>query len=164
MIRNPTAPQTEFTIQPGDGIERVSFQLVVDDGEQHSAAAQIDFLMPDVFHVNRIGISDTVCIEIDDCPVFSAPPPIVRFATQVVQGWAELINVEAGDQLTFSLVNPRGEFVRSTTETVATAPGVTSFWRFVWSTIGFELIPGDWTAALTRNGAVEATVEFRVVP
>ena len=72
---------------------------------QHSAAAQIDFLMPDVFHVNRIGISDTVCIEIDDCPVFSAPPPIVRFATQVVQGWAELINVEAGDQLTFSLTN-----------------------------------------------------------
>ncbi len=51
-IAGPTAAETDFTLEYGEGIDRVSFQLVVFDGELHSLPAQVDFHLPGVVVVN----------------------------------------------------------------------------------------------------------------
>ncbi|UCE61176.1 MAG: M23 family metallopeptidase [Phycisphaerales bacterium] len=162
-LADSTAADTHFTVELGEGLDRVSFQLVVSDGELHSLPAQVDFVMPDTFFVNRIGIADTLCDDADTCPVFDPPPPIVSFGTQVILGWVEIVNAEIGDVLAFSISDPTGEVVRTSDFTVLSEPSVISFWRFATSSVGVDLVPGPWIGTFTRNGQIEATIEFRVV-
>jgi murein DD-endopeptidase MepM/ murein hydrolase activator NlpD len=163
-IDGPTAPETQFRLEPGAGIERVSFQLIVFDGQLHSLPAQVDFDMPDNFMVHRIGVVDEVCLSADECPEFEAPPPIVSFSTQVLQGWVELVNAEIGDMLTFTITDPTGEIARTIDARVTDEVPAISFWRFNWTSNGLELLPGPWTATFERNGRFEASLEFRVAP
>lgn len=163
-IADPSAPETEFTVELGMGAERVSFQLVVFDGTLYSLPAQVNFTMPDTFFVSRIGVADTLCERADACPVFDPPPPLVSFWTEVIGGWVELLGVQIGDVLTFTLTDPFGTSVRSTTLTVVSPPTETSFWQFGWTSLGLELTPGIWTGTFDRNGAAEASIDFRVIP
>ena len=166
-IADPTASKTEFTLELGTGIDRVSFQLVVADesaGGLHSLPAQIDFLMPDLFFVSRIGMASTLCQSPDTCPVFDPPPPLVTFATGIVLGWVELVNAEVGDVLSFTLIDPLGREVDSIDLTVLSETGVISFWRFAMSSAELDLTPGIWTGLFKRNGLQEETIGFRVIP
>jgi murein DD-endopeptidase MepM/ murein hydrolase activator NlpD len=164
VIRDATAPETQFRLEPGAGLERASFQLVVDDGLLHSFPVQVDFFMPDTFFVSRIGVVVEVCLTADECPVFEVPPALVSFSTQVIQGWVELANAEVGDILQFEISDPDGELVRSGETEVTAEPAAVSFWRFVWLSNGLELMAGDWTGTFIRNGEVESSIAFRVLP
>ncbi len=164
VLSDPTAPDTDFYIEPGDGIERVSFQLVVDDGVRYSLPVETAYTMRDTFFVSELGIADEVCVTLDTCPVVELPLPAVSLSTQVVQGWVELVNVAVGDALTFTLTDPDGQVARSGAALVTSEMSTLSFWRFVWSSIGLDVIPGDWTATFERDGVVEAELAFRTVP
>ena len=161
-IADPTAAQTEFTLPYGTGIERVSFQLVVFDGEKYSLPAQVDYLMEDTFHVSAIGVADEICETVDTCPHLD--PPMVSVATKVVTGWIELQNADVGDVLTFTIVDPSAIPVLTGELTITDAPPATSFWRFGWSSLELELLAGQWAGIFKRNGNTEATVAFRVIP
>ena len=166
-IADPTAGETEFTLELGAGIDRVSFQLVVSDesaGGIHSLPARIDFLMPDSFFVSRIGMAGTLCQSPDTCPVFDPPPPLVTFSTGIILGWVELVNAEVDDVLSFALIDPLGREVDSGDLTVLSEPGVLSFWSFAMSSLELDLTPGIWTGLFKRNGLQEATIGFQVIP
>jgi murein DD-endopeptidase MepM/ murein hydrolase activator NlpD len=163
-IADSIAAETEFTLELGEGINRVSFQLVVFDGKLHSLPASIDFLMPDTFFVRRIGISSTLCESADTCPVFDPPPPLVYFSTDVVLGWVELINAEVGDLLSYGIIDPLGREVQSNEIAVVSEPAEMSFWRFPMSSVALDTVPGIWTGVFKRNGLEEATIGFRIVP
>lgn len=163
-IEDPTAAQTTFTLAPGDGLELVAFQLVVSDGIVHSLPAQVQFRMPDTFLVNRIGISSTICLSADACPVFDPPPPIVTFSTELILGWVEVFGARVGDELSFTITDPLGEVVLVNRLTIGSEPASPSFWRFGSTSVGLDLLPGVWLGTLNYNGLAEATVEFRVEP
>lgn len=164
LMGDVSDPVSGFSVQFGNGNERVSFQLVVFDGVKFSEPAQIDFLMPDVFFVKRIGVTDTLCDAADECPVYDPPPAVVSFSQDVIVGWVEIVNVEEGDQLVFVLTDPDGARVRTSLFDVITNPDPVSFWRFVMTSAELELKPGVWTGTFMRNLQPEAMVEFRVAP
>ena len=64
--------------------------------------------MPDTFFVSRVGIADTMCPSPDSCPLFDPPPALVSFSTGTIVGWLELVGVELGDVLTFTVADPDG--------------------------------------------------------
>jgi murein DD-endopeptidase MepM/ murein hydrolase activator NlpD len=161
-LEDQTAPETEFTITPGEGIARVSFQLVVSDGVRRSAPAQVEFFMPDTFYVRNINVADFVCGGVEECP--DLHPPLVSLSSGVLAGWVEIFNAETGDQLTFEIVTPGAEPVRTASLTMSGLPPSPSFWRFAWSTDGIPLTAGLWSGNFKRNGVTEATVSFRVMP
>jgi murein DD-endopeptidase MepM/ murein hydrolase activator NlpD len=161
-IEDPRGAETRFTLDFSEGIERVAFQLTVFDGEKHSLPAQVSFFMPDTFHVFRINVADSVCDSADQCP--DLDPPLVSFGEGVIVGWIEVLNAHAGDVFHFDIVDPFARPIREAElEITGPVPG-TSFWRFVWTTEGMELLPGEWTGVFTRNSQVESTVAFRVMP
>jgi len=163
-IADPTAADTEFTLELGEGIDRVSFQLVVFDGEQHSSPAQVDFVMHSTFLVNRIGITDVLCETVDTCPVYDPPPALLSFSSEVILGWVELVGAETGDRLSFAILDPSGDEVARNELTILSDPTPISFWRFAVSSVWLDLVPGVWTGLFERNGWPEAMIDFRVSP
>ena len=161
-IADPTASQTDFTLELGGGIRRVSFQLTVFDGVKYSRPGQVEFFMPDTFAVKRINVADATCDSADECP--DLDPPVVSFSTGVISGWVELVNVNVSDVLEYQIVDPSARLMRQGELTISTEPPATSFWRFGWSSLGLNLTPGQWAGVFKRNGVTEATVAFRVVP
>ncbi len=161
-IDDPLEPDTRFTLDFSAGIARVEFQLTVFDGKKHSLPAQVGFMMPDTFHVFRINVADVVCDSADLCP--DLDPPLVSLGEGVIVGWAEVLNAQAGDVFLFDIINPFALPIRTAEiEISGPVPG-TSFWRFVWATEGMELTPGKWTCRFFRNGQIESTVTFHVMP
>lgn len=163
-IEDPLEADTRFTLDFAQGIERVAFQLTVFDGKKHSLPAQINFHMPDTFHVMRMNVADVVCDSADRCPDLDLDPPLVSFGEGVIVGWVEVLNAQAGDTFRFDIVDPSARLIRTgELDITATVPGP-SFWRFAWSTEGMDLLPGEWTAIFSRNTVVESTIAFRVMP
>ena len=161
-IDDPLEPDTRFTLDFSEGIARVAFQLTVFDGKKHSLPAQVGFMMPDTFHVFRINVADVVCDSADLCP--DLDPPLVSLGEGVIVGWAEVLNAQAGDVFLFDIINPFALPIRTAEiEISGPVPG-TSFWRFVWATEGMELTPGRWTCRFFRNGQIESTITFHVMP
>lgn len=164
VFSNIASPTTRFHVDFGPGHERVSLQLVVFDGVRYSKPAQIDFTMPDVFFVKRIGIADTLCDDPDRCPVYDPPPALISFSTQVIMGWVELVNAQIGDELVFTLTDPDGHRVLSNAVEVLSDPSDISFWQFAMPSNELELLPGVWRGTFLRNFEEESSVEFRVMP
>ena len=161
-IDDPLEPDTRFTLDFSEGIARVEFQLTVFDGKKHSLPAQVGFMMPDTFHVFRINVADVVCDSADLCP--DLDPPLVSLGEGVIVGWAEVLNAQAGDVFLFDIIDPFALPIRTAEiEISGPVPG-TSFWRFVWATEGMELTPGKWTCRFFRNGQIESTITFHVMP
>jgi murein DD-endopeptidase MepM/ murein hydrolase activator NlpD len=164
LIADEEASDTTFTLEPGGGITRVTFQLVVFDGHAYSTPAEVEFFMPDTFHVSGIGVSDVPCHSVDTCPTFDPPPGLVSFSTEVLTGWVELVGAEPGDVLAFTILNPLGQTALTDDLIIQTDLSEVSFWQFAWPSLELELLPGLWTGVFERNGVVEAEVDFRVMP
>lgn len=164
LIDDPSAPQTGFAIQFGDGIPRVSFQLVVSDGLSFSLPAEVEFGMPDVFFVKNAGVRDVLCQSPDDCKTDDAPPPVVSFSTTVMLGWIEAVNAREGDLFAFTVTTPSGTPAGTYELSLQSPPDAISFWRFVLPSVDWPLEAGPWTADFLRNGALERQIEFRVAP
>lgn len=161
-IADPTAPETVFTILPGPGSTRVAFQLTVFDSLRSSLPAEIEFTMPDTFTVSAMGVTDQPCTSSDECE--RPGEAAVSLSAEEFTGWIELVNVEQDDALEFVLVDPGGAARRIEQWQVPTTTAPISFWRFVWPASDLPLTLGVWSAIFTRNGTVEASVEFSVVP
>jgi murein DD-endopeptidase MepM/ murein hydrolase activator NlpD len=161
-IAEPYTADTEFAIEFGEGFERVVFQLTVFDGRKWSMPDQVEFFMPDTFSVSKINVADEICDSPETCP--DLDPPLVSFGNGVLTGWVELVNVEKGDDLAFHIVDPFARLMASSELAAANDSPPISFWRFGWSTIDLPLTPGEWAGIFERNGLVEATVAFRVMP
>ncbi len=164
VIADPTSAETTFFVRPDDGIERVAFQLVVSDGQLSSFPDQIEFRLRDTFFVTEIGMTDTACFSLEEClNQVTLPPPVVALDSPVIQGWVQLVNLEAGDLLQVTVTTPLGAVVLTGEALVDEDAPALSFWRFLWQSAGLEIVPGSWTFALQRNGQVEASLPFRVV-
>jgi len=161
-IAEPHLADTEFTIEFGEGLEHVAFQLTVFDGKKWSMPDQVEFFMPDTFHVSKINVADEICDSPETCP--DLDPPLVSFDNGVLTGWVELVNVDKGDELVFYIVDPHARRMASSELTVTNDSPTLSFWRFGWSTVDLTLMSGQWAGIFERNGLVEATVAFRVMP
>lgn len=164
LIDDPVAPQTAFTIQFGDGIPRVSFQLVVSNGLSFSLPAEVEFEMPDVFFVKNAGVRDVLCQSPDDCKTDDAPPPVVSFSTTVLVGWIEVVNAHDGDLFTFTVTTPSGTPAGTYELSLQSAPEAISFWRFALPSADLPLEAGTWTADFFHNEMLERRIEFRVAP
>jgi len=163
-IADSAAPVTEFTLPPGIGIEQVVFQLVISDGTSWSLPAEVAFEMPDTFLITRSGVSDFPCQPADACPTFDPPPALVSLSSEVLAAWAEMLGASEGDVVQCEILDPNGNEVRSASAILPDAPEAESFLRFEWLSVGLELLPGTWAATFSRNGQIEAVVEFRVTP
>jgi murein DD-endopeptidase MepM/ murein hydrolase activator NlpD len=164
VISDPTAPQTSFYIQPGEGSERVAFQLTVFDGEQFSLPAEVAFTLDELFFVTSLGVSDETCVSIDDCPDNFDVLPVVSLETESLQAWAELVQAERGDIMEFRIVQPDGTPALENEFLIELDPPAFSFWRVVWSSLSLEVIPGDWTMQVFRNRELAAEHTFRIIP
>ncbi len=161
-ILDPFAPQTSFSLPFGAGSDRVAFQLIAFDGVKHSQPASVSFFMEDTFYVRGIGVGNESCDSAATCPAEN--PPIIEFSQGVMFGWVEVLNAEIDDTLTFEVVNPSAQLIRTAELVITDEPNSTSFWRFAWNTQGMELRAGEWAGILKRNGETEASIAFRVAP
>jgi len=162
LIADPTAADTTFRIEPGVGMERVTFQLVVFDGVTHSLPAQVDFFMAESFHVTDIGVMDFVCSSEETCLDHEQAP--VSLSTGTIAAFVEIINTEEGDSAIFKIIDPRGRTVRAKLLPEFTEFTGRSFLRFAWSSEYIEPLEGTWVGLYEHNGRGVAQVEFTVVP
>jgi murein DD-endopeptidase MepM/ murein hydrolase activator NlpD len=161
IIHEPTAAETLFTLEYGDGISRVAFQLTVFDGEKHSMPSQVEYAMTDVFSVKGMGVVDFVCDSPAQCPVEAEA--VLDVSKGVISGWVEVVNAREGDVLTFTVVDPQAKVVVTADVTIQEDPGLLSFWRFAWATEGLPEISGAWTGHFYHNGEYEGSAPFRFV-
>lgn len=162
LIDDTVSSRTAFTVEPGVGQERITFQLVVFDGRQYSLPDQVDFFMIDSFHVAGIGVADFVCESEQDC--MDRRQAEVSFGHGTISGFVKLLNVEPGDDAIFKIIDPRGAVVRAQLLPEFTEYAGSSFLRFAWTTDGLEPLPGAWVGLYEHNGDGVARVEFQAAP
>jgi hypothetical protein len=165
-IAAATSPQTEFTLGVGRGGTRVAFQVIAwDDAEARlpSLPVEVEYRMPDNFHVREIGVSDLECSTADDCA--AAATDTLSASRGRVTIWVNLLNLNEGDLLAFEIRNPAGEAVLAGRICEPAERSVTeSFWRFGWTGSGLAAEAGHWQGVFLRNGVEEASVTFWLAP
>jgi len=164
-IADPSVPATSFTLGTGSGAIRVAFQLTAYDGIDASLPAEVEFRMPDNFFVREMGATDADCDSLETCQ--AAGGDTVSAARGRLTVWVDLLNINAGDRAAFEIRSPEGETALSGRFCDPAAESAEqSFWRFSWSTSGSSglLEPGTWRLVYLRNGLVEGSHEFTVVP
>ncbi len=158
-IADPTAARTTFTLTPGVGAARVSFQLVVFDGELFSRPAEVLYRMTDTFCVSAMGVTDRPCDGRDDCARVSGGP--IAIHKKYVRAWADILNAGAEDDIQFELVDPEGKTTRSSPLRTQSSDQVfiATEWR------GPVLrTPGRWQLVLLLNGTPRARETFDANP
>ncbi|MHC4064426.1 MAG: peptidoglycan DD-metalloendopeptidase family protein [Planctomycetota bacterium] len=165
-IAEPSSPETTFTLAVGKGPSRVAFQLIAYDGLEASLPVQVEYRMPDNFHVRQIGVTDQQCADLAGCQAATTGGTLQADRKRVTI-WADLLNVNAGDTSAFEVRSPSGELALSG-HFCEPAPdsSAASFWQFTWSRSGDggPLEAGQWQAVYLRNGVAEASASFTVTP
>jgi len=164
-VADPNSPETTFTLNVGKGPARVAFQLIASDGIQVSRPAQVEYRMPDNFHVRNIGATDTECGDLESCQ--AATSGTLQAGRRRVTIWVELLNINAQDTSAFEVRSPGGEVALSSRFCEPASESYQeSFWRFSWSSSsgGGPLEAGRWQAVYLRNGIEEASHTFTLAP
>ncbi len=156
-IADPTAPTTSFTLNFGEGITRVAFQLVVFDGEDYSLPALVEYEMDDTFAVSAVGLSQAECAGLEECQAVDTRS--IALGVGEMQFWLDLVNVSPGDTSSVEVLDASGVTVL-TGERVHEEPAGSIFLRFSWTFTDQPGTPGSWAAVYRRNGVVETTVDF----
>lgn len=156
-IADASARSTSFTLEVGEGIARVAFQLVVFDGQAHSLPALVEHEMADAFAVSEIGLSQTECADLEECQFFDTQ--FVALDVGQLCFWAQLLNVIAGDVSSIEILDASGAVVLQGEKVHDKNAGL-SFLRMSWTFSGPIGTPGSWSAIYRRNSQVEGTISF----
>ncbi|MCK4659169.1 MAG: M23 family metallopeptidase [Phycisphaerae bacterium] len=156
-IADPRAASTTFTLEVGEGVTRVAFQLVVFDGWDYSLPALVEYEMADAFAVSVLGLSQTECADVDTCQMFDTRS--VALSGGRLFFWVELLNVSDGDTSSVEILDAVGAVVLQGEQMHDESAGST-FLRIGWTFSGPIGQPGTWSVVYRRNGVAEATLSF----